>query len=358
MSYVLQRDTRPLTATVPNLESWLPNIPREDAAAAVATIGAWGKQHFGNAITMQTTPNHFGMQLILHTLPEGRQYPTVTDGIQRLLYAVSFPLRLEKFAPIKNATHAYDCRVAYLAHTRSVPVYTPETFTHDEKPCYEPYRRGWYLAVVTVPTGWKHIGLVPSEERVGTSRKYPYTPGHTFQTWLTDSEMQLLKDFSWGFSVKKRVLFATSSTPGSDPLRTWHDHLAGGIESLDRIIAGNEEMKWKLVRTALRNVAIYTIGQFNVSDKLHSDGFDQETGMLKWKQHIMTSFSERWQHPEWGANIWSRTRVQATRIALQFKREQLVEIRGDEVFTTTPMIGHEDTGRVGGYREKRVLQHA
>lgn len=377
--YVLRRDKRPIPAEPAISEKWFPKCeqPLEVQLKALGMILTWAKREFGDEVTMQATPVQFGCQLLQRSLPDGWEYPAIPDGFSRLLHAISFPHRMEKFADPAGAVQ-YDGRVMFLGTATQMPIHVPGLYDiqHDEVATFEPYRQGWYRVDVQVPQDWRHIGLVPVLTSERTAEVYgirrmtlwPRRPGMEFGAWLHVSEMHLLLENGiqpWPYTIKKRLLFAPES-PGTRPLRFWREKLKEAIEKLERRIALAEQYSsgtpedirdnttLRLCRAGLRSIALQTIG------RLHHNGLGKphmernEEGELELVEYDpLTPFTARWHQPAWTAAIWARARVQATLLALKAPMEAIQEIRGDAVFFDPALAPEiQDDGKVGSFRRK------
>lgn len=348
------------TRTDPNHAAWFdPKLAEVDAtlkAAVLADVERWGRKHFG-AVNMQRTPTGFGMELLRHALPEDAKYEQLPAGISDILHgAVSLPHRFELFRSTpKGQSYEHDARVAFLAHCRRVPVYLHGHFIADSGSEYLMYRQGWYKATVTVPATWKHIGLVPSGKvRIGQqdTYSYPRTPGESFTYWFSGTEIHLLKAHGWPVEIHNRILFAAEEKglTGLDPLRRWQEVFVTAIMEAEKLSA--DSLHWQLFRSAIRSVALHTIGMFNFNGKAGASSYFNGQQWVEVAPAAATPYTLRFHHPEWWAAITARTRVATTRLALQVPLAQLSSIKGDAVVTTLPIDGIADTGKVGAYRLK------
>lgn len=363
----LAQDKRPQPRHDPILSEWFPSyaekgISEAAAAKAIASLETWAKQRFNAAVTMQETPTGFGMQLLHFTLPRDTQgqpyrYFGVPEHIARLCHAHSWQHRIETFN--QGTGFQYDARIAYLSHARRVPVYLADSFVEDEKDQPLLACPGWYFAEVTVPAKWQHIGIVPSLQYTSNSkgRVYPNQPGIKFDAWLNDHEIRLLQNNFWNFRIRKRVLFADNSIPGTDPLRHWRDNLATALAGIEALPDYATNQHWQLMRSGMRSMALNVIGQFH-HNGLGKQGQEQITGnsrtgfACKPGGPTLTDFTARWYHPEWSGAIWARARARATNIALSIPYNQLLKIYGDAVICKNPIPLIQDTGKVGAYRLK------
>lgn len=372
MSIYLTHSSKSPARTEPDMQEWFGghgyrHTTSDDSCQAVlSSVVSWARKHFGNAVVMQRTPTGFGMQLLQMSLPEGIHYEPVPEAVSRMLHGCcSLPHRIERVAPLPKPWYEYDARVAYLAYCRNVPTYFRDDFIHDQSSDFVPYRQGWYKCTIKVPNDWQTIGIVPGGHAKDGNQPtyiYPRKPGDSF-TWLLHcSEVQLLIDRKWDFTISERMIFADSNHPGVDPLRAWATRLREGIEAAERLSAEciqKDDMDmgehWLLFRVALRAIALRTIGQSNFNGDARERYKRDALGWSTEGTKTTSGYLQRFHHPEWFSAITARERAQATKIALQAPIGSLVAIKADAVFVTTK-LSLEDNGRVGSYRLKKVYE--
>lgn len=358
--YVLRRDTRPFPETAADLKQWFPKCEErpETQLQALGMILCWAQREFGQDISMQASPTMFGCQLLQRSLPEGYEYPAILDGWSRLLHAISFPHRMEKFGDTKDAV-CLDGRLMFLACATQMPCYfpvpenQPQLMQVDDREEFAAYRQGWYQCDITVPADWKHIGLVPMQYKKldKTYTAWPYRPGLEFQSWLHESAVRRLREYEWPHMIRKRLLFAPQG-PGTRPLRFWQERFCAAIEKI-----GDKptDPVLRLARAGLRDAALHTLGRFHHNGIGKTSWIRNEEGELE-EQTIYPRFdayTARWHHPEWSAAIWNMAQDKAIRLALQAPRAAIREIRGDAVYFDPAHVPDvPDSGRVGAFRRK------
>jgi hypothetical protein len=354
----LRQDKRPWPRQAPDVSGWFDKYKEKytqaEAEAVLAQVERWAQKHFGTHITMQLKPIGFGRQLLLNVLPDHVHYAQVPDAVGKSIHGMaSVPHRIEAF---QGATKAYehDARLAFLSFARRVPVYLADDFIYDTGSDYVPGREAWYRVDVTVPTGWDRIGLVPSRQIDSgeqSTYEYPNAPGTEFNYLLHASEVRLLREYQWPHAIRRRAIFADKDRHEADPLRKWQEILARAIEGADA-----DRRRWGLLRIALANIARHTIGGFLMNGKgNHGKIFDLESHLfVDDKAAPIFGTQLRYYMPHWNAAITARARVATTKLALSVPRAQLVKIVGDAVFTTVPIPGLCDNGKVGCYRLKGV----
>lgn len=319
------------------------------------------------------TPAATALDLIEHVLPWGQnrepyRYPTLGDGLRRLLAATSTQHRMEMFSSRGQKMRryvSYDARVAFGGYLRHLPIVPAGGVIHDELPIFEPFRNGKYRVEVMVPLGWERIGLAPRRADDGFGWEWPATPGESWECWLDECELRLVDAAEWPHVIRERILFAQPKMPGSDPLREYAERMTGELERCERF---PKSPALRAYRAALRALTIHPVGAFHAgsgNDSRHIDSRDElderdaladivrdDTGWTVTNSIELTAFRSRWWRPEWSSAVYARERVAATKRALQCPRENLIAIRGDAIHLADVDPEWADTGKVGSYRKQ------
>lgn len=362
----LARDTRPQPGNAPLYRDWFDDKGFVDdesfhqQAKVFPTLLAWARKHWGEHITMQTSPIGFGRELLLNSLPDRLHYAQLPEAISRMLHGgCSVPHRVENVSHDPTGyDYEYDARVAFLAAARRVPVYFPhdkDAWLHDTGDEYIAGREAWYLTSFMVPAKWNKIGLVPGaifDTGTRSSYFYPRVPGDKSKRWLHCSEVRLLREHEWWHHIHERALFAPDSHKGADPLRLWQERLCAALEGCE-----TDVHRYRWLRYALRRVALDTIGGFLTNGRgggmvRTDEGWEAAQG--KSAPGLML----RYHMPAWNCAITARCRVNVTRMALKVPAGQLISIKADAIHTTERQEWMpEDTKKIGAYRLKEVKQN-
>jgi len=317
------------SVTLQAAASWFPSgdYSVSEASAAYRTLGAALRGAFPDA-SLLDTPATTGRELMLQSIPEGVEWPVLSDEHQELIRATSGQARIETVGygrqlipglPDENggagdwvetipALYEYDMRLAYAASAWGLGAGVPVV---DEVHEYAGQQRGRYFVGVAVPKDWPHpFGLVGVKEgRDGW--RYPCDPTEAFWTWCDGAELHVLLKYGWHVVIAKRLLFPDYS--GSGPLDLWKDRLV----KLYANLAANP-----LARQGVRSIILHSIGALAASshtitrfsksiDDVPADARAKvrfEGDYCLWPETKPAAWKEM-QHPEWAAAIWARTRA-------------------------------------------------
>lgn len=307
-------------------------------------------------IELLATPTQMGSDLLKRSLPYGKVYPSPCPGEAEILLHKLGQGRIETFhhgIDTLDNLQCYDGRWMYAACLRPLPV---GTMVHDLVPdlaMTEPSKTGtrgvipgFYRARVTVPDGWNHIGLLPMEQyHQGQKYSYPRTPGTTFETWTTSPELALALTHHWKVDILERIYYPdTFKEP--EPLKLWKDRLI----LLRNVIAESyPEPVRSLIREAVRNILLHTVGSF----RRYAREFD---GYARWEdiphEKELTDLrpvpgSGLWYYaskeplsplqkqlclPQWADFIWGLARKKLAEAALTVPFEHIVMLRVDAIW--------------------------
>jgi hypothetical protein len=356
---------------------WLDDLAElPEAPAAWGGICRWVARTFPGCHAMRT-PAETALTLIAHTLPWGKgephpyRYPTLPDGLRRLIAATSTQHRME-ITTIPCTTMrryvSYDARVAFGAYLRRLPTVPDGGVMHDHEPKYEKYQPGRYLVDLTVPPAWSRIGLAPRQLADGAGWDWPSRPGESWQTWLDECELRLVDEWRWPYAVRERILFAVAGVRGGDPLREYAERMTAELERIERY---PRSAGVRCYRAGLRALTIHPVGAWHRGGGIetrHIESLDELTpddaladivrggggGYMVSNRVDLSAFRSRWWRPEWSSAVYARERVTATRKALEIPRDRLLAIRGDAIHMADYDPEWSDTGKVGSYRPQAV----
>lgn len=305
-----------------------------DAAHAWYVLRGQMSTAFGKGAILLSTPASTGRDMWRRTIGKSRDgsqksYPVLSDELRALIHATSGQGRREIVpgdgAPILEFVQ-YDMRFAYAALAWGMPVGAPEMWgpkelrrldDDDRKALLK--RRGRWLVTATVPTSWDRVGLLPAPA-AGEAWCYPAEPGTTFTTWASGAELELADRWKWRFEMHEGFVFAEGK-----PLETWRTKLTTLYAAAESGEIAAPLAVRQLVRAALRNMVLMSIGAFAArthmisrampitaenTAKLPDRPIRTVGDMYLWEEEGQRSeWSRRLDHPEWAAEIWARCRA-------------------------------------------------
>jgi hypothetical protein len=336
------------------------------------------KVHTGSeeafSIPLLATPAQQGTDLLQRSLPYGKEYTQIPKEEAEILLKHVTQGRVETFYHGCNALtnlKYYDGRWFYAAcirHTPNGPILHDEVqelaYTAPSKNGYTTLVPGFYKVRVTIPDNWEHIGLLPliTEKDI----EYPREKKHTFTTWATTHEIGLALHQGWKIQPLERILWPeTHKEP--EPLKLWGDRLIRlRTEEADRL---DEPFKG-FIQDAARAIMLQTIGTFFRYGKEY-DCYTSEPESIPiestselllsgniWKYTLpekLSALQLQFCQPHWPMHVWGLARKKLAEKALQVPFKQLVALRSDAVWCNQEM-NYEDTGKIGQFREKTLLQ--
>lgn len=394
---------------------WVDKAAGEDAdlsRRAFALTALWIKKHFPGC-AIQSSPGETGHKLINHTLPWGTKqprpyaYPAAPEEIQRLFAATTHHPYMDKLYTRQprsiGALAELDARVAYGAYLVQGLMCLPclpsgsgsgvtkqelqAHLLHDTVDEYVPYRPGRYLARVTVPDTWAHIGLAPrstTNVRGAPSYDYPNTPGLTFDSWLDYRELALLLEQDWDLQIKERILFAPDSVQGSRPLRVYAERMQSGLMGARRLgsLAGKDAPAFAAMERMLRAILYQTVSSWEKHDNKRVQIFDtQEQAVEAWQDKgcagsppartkegswkltytsALSVYQAHYRQVEWAVSVYAGMATATRALALRFPAAAVLSCHADALYLDTSVDGAaavvnslpEDTGECGRFRVK------
>ncbi len=270
--------------------------------------------------------------LLKSTSPQGRHEILTFSGIETI-----------------PALYEYDMRLAYLWCCKGLP-YGKVEHSLEGSPA-----EVWHKAYcfVDAPLNWDHIGLLPHR-----NREWGY-PLYDVEGWYDHREVMLADRSGW--EVKR---WETLTWEKEGALDHWSD---GILWALRQVPEGG------LVYRMLRRTALHTIGSLHQTTKRYertgleppagnpSTRLDQRTGIYSWViEEPIKGRGQIYMHPEWSTTIWARCRARMAQLALRVPRRELIAIRQDALYTTTPQPQWEKPGPVpaGGVRLKWCIERS
>lgn len=347
-----------------------------DYSARDAAVAWWVLRRELDAVcpgaVLMSTPSTTGRDMWRRMIPDrSKGWPVLSDELRDLIRYTSGQGRSElvRSEPLGvGLVSTYDMRMAYAALTWGMPVGAPKMVTSamwSAMPDEDQHRllggRGRWFVRATVPAGWDHIGILPHLTAEGWV--WPSTPGQTFRSWCSSSELALAREHGWRVDVMEGMNFREGK-----PLNDWRDACLKVHAAADE---GQHGRAAGLVRAAVRMILLGTIGAFasRAREVTHSTANPDEipggvqvrevAGAYVWQTPGERSeWTERTSHPEWAAEIWGRCRTRLLEApavggvrtgALHVPAGSVIGLSTDGL-TLVGDPGWPDEGKVGQYR--------
>lgn len=325
------------------------------------------------------SPATMGRELLLRSLPSGREYPVLSAEHQALLHGTVRQGRTEYLRPDETVPdlYSYDMRWSYARMCQRVQGTGPATLDNGEDSLDSSgklrYAPGRYLVEWTVPAWWNHVGLLQTEDK-----DWPRRPGEKGRGWVDARELRLAEAYEWRIGhdvrIKQRLMFTNDKTT---PLRTWSDKL---IELRQEWLPRKEQegvsaAVVELAQDITRTTLLAGVGALQGSrQRVTHCGTAQEIpdgalatassgGLYVWTTEEPAAWLEM-AHPEWSSQVWAEQRVrlldtgrageQPNAGALHIPFREVIGLRTDAVYSTTDP-GWPDSGQVGSFRLKLAL---
>lgn len=322
-----------------------------------------------------STPATTGRELWRSSIAHDTTWPVLDPDMAALIRSTSGQGRVEFFdrGPQLPGLSYYDGRWMYAALVNELPVGPAEHHTGPAA-TYEPYAKGRYRITATVPSDWKHVGILPLADPDSTTGgwSWPATPGARFETWADGTELLVAHHHGWDFEVLESITF-----PGKGrPLDAWATRLTKARSLLDGWSAAGEipTAAAGLARGALRSILLHAIGAFHGQPRQvtrsSTDPDAAPTGVDRHQIGALWVWSEprppaqtELVHPEWSSTVWARCRARIldgpgpnkTRTgALHVPAGDVIGIRTDALYLTSDP-GWVDDGNIGRLRLKATL---
>jgi hypothetical protein len=308
--------------------------------------------HYPNYM-LSTTPAATGRELLRVSLPEGVQYPRLSDDTLDAIYRnCCYQSRIEHFPPrrvtLENGVYIIDGAWMYASCLYHLPTGHCE---HDKRNVLATrpngYRcPGFYYCTVTVPAHWQHIGLLKEWKeryRADEESRYPNTPGETFKCWCTADELVLAMVHGWQVTIHERYYFPEEL---ADPFTSW-------LRKFVTLRKLASERGDKLLKAAIRNIVLHTVGSFKqcYTWQDYIDISDEQFRQLEETSRNIERFPRRkpgimsckveiplhrdrqpFVRPEWAATIWGRARAKLAEFALKLPFGDIVSLRTDSIW--------------------------
>lgn len=364
---------------------WFPSVTEEhymsDVIKAMALVKDLLTKHFQPIevhkekreeyrIELQSTPARSGIDLLRMKLPYGVKYEDLPPDVEHIVMTQFGQARTELFdhgRELVEDLYNYDGLWMYASCCRHMPV---GRCVHDTEGIYQDYVTGLYRVEVAVPVDWKHIGLLPMRD--GDKTIWPNRPGMVFESWCSNRDFQLAWDLGWHINViKERILWPDTQARGlkigQDPLRHWMETLV----LLRQTIADQyPEPIRSFLRDAFRSLLNHTIGRLHSGARtvdVYTQDFSEypgddahlaeeyADGSFRYeKKEDLNSYQRENFKPHWALEVWNQAKHKVTRAALEVPFDQLVSIRTDGLWTTTPCM-YDNTNKPGCFREKELV---
>lgn len=355
-------------------------------------------------VVLMGSPSQTGRDLWTRTIPSkpgakwSGGYPVMSDEIRQLLHVTSGQGRTELITPPRvpeqlPALHEFDRTLAYGKHTWASGVGAPQRVTanrfaswsekEQNNALYAPSH--WHIRV-TIPHGWKHVGILPFAVEGDRSWIYPHEAGRSFVTWAGGAEVNAALRNPLKMPWKVEILDGLLWESGT-PLKDWSQKLKQSWAALETaaVVSGTDELcrAYKLASRGVRSILLYGIGGFaqrptittgsvpigqesQIPDGARITGMGEET--VTWERTQMSRNQNA--HPEWAAGVWSAARAallstrakasdgQAVHVgALHLPPGSVVAFRTDAIYTTA-RPDWPYNGDAGDYRLKGFLDHS
>ncbi len=348
--------------------------------AAYVRLRVLLRESFGQEVNLMGTPARTGLDLIERSLPTDRdkrsyEWPVLPREIREVIEHNIGQGRMEMLRQIPEMPKAEklyieDAIWMYSACCRRLPSGPVQHDTVDE---FAGYRVGFYRIEFQVPSGWHHIGLIPTWNPKEKRSIWPSRPSTYWYTgYVCAEELRIALEPpeglpAWPVRIKERWLFESGDSLAQDPLRNWIEKLRALRESCTETVEG--ELLAPLLRSAIRSICIKAIGSLHRKgryqvvetpiSRLADIPEDAEVVFrsgthVRWRKPISLDASmAHFAHPEWSAYIWGRARARLAKAALSLPRETLIALRSDAIAVTF------DPGwrgsKPGEFRLKRII---
>ncbi|MGW3077213.1 hypothetical protein [Kitasatospora sp. NPDC001132] len=296
------------------------------------------RRHWDDAVLMGS-PSQTGRDLWSRTIPTTGKwaggYPVLSEELRGLLHATGGQGRTELILPPRvpeqlPALVEYDRTFAYAKHLWKSPVGTPRritaaafaAMTGQEQTKALMSCSHWNVRV-TVPDGWKHVGLLPAPVTGDRAWIYPSEPGATFTTWAGGAEIHLALSnhiAPWRIEILGGLLFEDGK-----PLDEWGKRLKAAwadLTNLSKLHADERQRQAAyLASRAVRSVLLFGLGGFAQRPRLVSgttpvgealpagvEILGQDDQVVTWQRQAGFS-RDPYAHPEWAAYVWSGARA-------------------------------------------------
>lgn len=329
---------------------------------------------FGEHAVLMGTAAATGLHLLRLSLPKGEKYEPLPEDVRGIILHNFGQGRVETFyrnAPMPGVFEI-DGYWFYMACLRDVPTGRCVRDQGQEL-VNKGYTPGFYRVNATVPLDWSHIGLLSALDEKAVRRRadvksfYPATPGQTFESWCTASELRYALECKWDVQILERIYWPERS---SDPLRLWAERLKRLRERCEFL----EEPQREMLRQAIRSIVLKAIGSFHrhevsqdsyvasASDVPDSaEMWDDEGDVVHyWDAAELSAQQLQTLQCQWSAWIWGQARVRLEKAAMCLPFESLVALRTDGIWTTEDVRGSDNpmwtpTGKPGSWRVKYAV---
>lgn len=340
----------------------------DECADAWASLSAVVAGIFPGGVLL-STPATTGRDLWQRTIGHRVEYPTLAGPIRDLIAETSGQGRTEVL-PGRGTVDGFtymDGRFMYAALMHGMPVgeahhviaSQPAGGGITDGDAALLNKRGRWRATVTVPAGWRHVGILGRQGMAGWD--YPSTPGETWETWADAAEVRLALAHGWGVELHEGILWEREGKP----LTAWRDALVAAWDSATD----------PLVRGALRAIVLFGLGGFAARRPTREGWADSpedvpEGARSVWRdgarwRYVVPVEASAWQeamaHPEWPATVWARARVALLEHrlsdgtkggALHVPAGAVMGFRTDAIYLAGPAPEWADDGRPGRFRVK------
>lgn len=332
---------------------------------------------------MWASPQATGTDLLLRTLPAGREWAPLDRALQDEIRTTATQGRVETWPACPSLVAGgttsfsiprlveYDGRFMYSALCAELPEGDPvggQGWPDPDALGYLPGTdpvmvRGRFLVEWRAPADWRHVGILPHLGAEGwtwpVSRKW-------MRGWVDGAELLVAVRWGWEVRVKRHVCWPRPQ--GGGPLKAWAATL---VEARDhaRLFGGRPS---ELAQAGLRAILLTTVGVLHGRAHTHTKVGDEpepgakrarmEGGQWVWQTDARKVEAARpeFAHPEWSAAVWARCRARLLDArgakgertgALHVDPASIVAFSLDALYLTDDP-GWTDDGRVGRLRRR------
>ncbi|MFE2693662.1 Mucin-19 [Streptomyces mirabilis] len=326
---------------------WFDPEGADPEVVRLAFVELWRALHeHWNDVVLMGSPSQTGRDLWSRTIPEkagakwADGFPVMSQEIRGLLHATAGQGRTELISPPRMPAQVpgwfeWDRTFAYAKHCWTSGVGVPRRMTAaafaalpEKEQANALYAPSHWQVRVTIPDGWKHVGLLPAPAPGERAWHYPHEAGRTFTTWAGGAELNVaLRNplMPWRIEILDGLVWEKG-----DALKGWSTKLKDAWAHLQRWSTSHadERMRhaYRLASRAVRSILLYGIGTFAQRPRITTGSLELGTGgevpeipegaqltgitdtHATWQRH--GGFArDPFAHPEWAAGVWSAARA-------------------------------------------------
>lgn len=238
------------------------------------------------------------------------------------------------------------------------------------------YERARYEVTFTVPSAWRHPGLLPVKHPDGKHWHYPNRPGVTARGWVDGAELFNAHTAGWEIEFHDSMTYSGDLIGCARPLDGFVRLVEKARESLlstgEQIAADAPPISAakQLAAKALRACFIRAIGGFASRGRqmVHvvPAGVELPEGVRDWETRPdgrrvyrtrvqPTGLAAAYMRPELASQVWARARAKVNAAMMSTDPDRIIAVWGDALYMTSNP-GWPDDGRSGRFRVKASLR--